>query len=77
MCEERAKYELQKSMRNYVTLTFQCPWIPHLEPGDIIRWTKEDWDIIGEEFVVNSISTPFSSKDFMSITATNLKEISQ
>lgn len=77
MCEERAKYELQKSMRNYITLSFQCAWIPHLEPGDIIRWTKSEWDIYEEEFVVNSISTPISGKDFMNITATNLKEISR
>lgn len=77
MCEERARYELQKSMRKYITLSFQCTWIPHLEPGDVVRWTKSDWHIDNEEFVVNSISLPTNGTDLMSISMTNLKEISR
>lgn len=76
MCEERAKYELKKYARNYITLSFQSIWIPFLEPGDIIVWTKKDWGIYKKEFVINSISLPLNGKDPMSITATSLDEIS-
>ena len=77
MCEERAKYELDKYMKNYVTLSFQSVWIPHLEPGDIIRWTKEDWGIENEEFLVKTVSLPLNGKDFMSLSLVNTKEISR
>lgn len=76
MCAERANYELKKSMTNYITFSFQSTWIPHLEPNDIIRWTKDEWGIESEEFLVKSISLPLDSSQLMSVTATNLKEIS-
>lgn len=75
MCYQRAKYELQKSMRNYIQLNFQSIWIPQLEPNNIIKWSKPEWGIIDEDFVVNSISLPINDKDMMFISATNLKEV--
>lgn len=77
MCEERARYELQKSMRDYITLSMQCTYLPHLEPGDVVKWTKPDWNIFNEDFVVNSISLPINGMDLMSISMTNIKEISR
>ena len=76
LCRDRARYELQMSMRKYISLSFQCSWIPHLKPGDIIRWTKPEWQIWEEEFIINSISLPVNGTEMMSISATNLNEIS-
>ena len=75
LCKERARYELKKSMQEYVSVTMQSIYIPHLEPGDIVRWTYEPWGIEQEEFLVNSISIPQNGKDLMSISMTNLKEL--
>ena len=75
MCKERAKYELKKYAQNYITLTFSCNYIPHLEPGDIVRWSYEPWDIENEEFLVNSISIPLQGSEMMSLSCTNLKEL--
>lgn len=75
LCKERARYELKKSMQEYATVTMQSIYIPHLEPGDIVRWTYEPWEIEQEEFLVNSVSVPQHGKDLMSITMTNLKEL--
>ena len=77
MCEERARYELKKYTQNYISISFQSIWIPFLEPGDVVRWTYQDWGIENEEFVVNSISLPLNGKDPMSISITNLSEISR
>lgn len=76
-CQQRAEYELQKSMRGYITLSFQSIWIPHIEPNDIIRWSREEWGVESEEFLVNSISTPQDASGSISINATNIKEISR
>lgn len=77
MCEERARYELKKYTQNYISISFQSIWIPFLEPGDIVRWTKQEWGIENREFIVNSISLPLNGKDPMSISITNLDEISR
>ena len=77
MCEERAKYELKKYTQNYISISFQSVWIPFLEPGDIVRWSKKEWGIDNKEFVINSISLPLNGKDPMSISITNLDEISR
>lgn len=75
LCKERARYELKKTMQEYATVTMQSIYIPHLEPGDIVRWTYEPWGIEQEEFLVNSVSIPQHGKDMMSISMTNLKEL--
>lgn len=75
LCQERARYELKKSAQNYATINFSSDYIPHLEPGDIIRWSYEPWEIEQEEFVVNTISIPLDNKGLMSISCTNLKEL--
>lgn len=75
LCKERARYELKKAMQEYASVSMQSVYIPHLEPGDIVRWTYEPWGIEQEEFLVNDISIPFNGADLMSINMTNLKEL--
>ena len=75
LCEERARYEMKKTMQNYATINLQCIYIPHLEPGDIVRWTYEPWGIEQEEFIVNTVSVPINPKENMSISLTNLAEL--
>ena len=75
LCKERARYELKKTMQNYAEITMQSIYIPHLEPGDIVRWTYEPWGITQEEFLVNSVSIPQDGKGLMTISMTNLKEL--
>lgn len=75
LCKERARYELKKTMQKYATVSMQCIYIPHLLPGDLVRWTYEPWDIEQETFLINTVSVPISPKDNMSITMTNLAEL--
>ena len=77
MCKERARYELKKYTQNYISISIQSIWIPFLEPDDIVRWSKQDWGIENKEFVINSISLPTNGKDMMSVSMTNLDEISR
>lgn len=75
LCKERARYELKKIMQEYASISMQSIYIPHLEPGDIVRWTYEPWSIEQEEFLVNDVSVPQNGRDLMSITMTNIKEL--
>ena len=77
LCRERARYELKKMMRDYVSLSFQSTYIPHLEPDDIIRFSNADLGIENEEFIINSISIPHNPSEWMSLTCSNIKEISE
>ena len=77
LCRERARYELKKQMRDYISLNFQSAYIPHLEPDDIIRFSNEDLGIRNELFVVNSVSIPHDPSQWMGITCSNLEEISE
>ena len=75
LCKERARYELKKYAQNYATINFTSNYIPHLEPGDIVRWTYDPWGIEQEELLVNTISLPYDGKSLMSLSCTNLKEL--
>jgi hypothetical protein len=77
LCRDRARYELKKLMRDYVSLSFQSAYIPHLEPDDIIRFSNDDLGIHNELFVVNSVSIPHDPSAWMSITCSNVEEISE
>ena len=77
LCRERARYELKKIMRDYVSLNFQCAYIPHLEPDDIIRFSNSDLGIDNQLFVVNSVSIPHNPTEWMSLTCSNIQEISE
>lgn len=75
LCIERARYELRKLLRNYITLSFQCPYIPHISPDDMIRFSNKDMGIDSGLFVVNSVSIPHNPTGMMSLTCTNVEEI--
>ena len=75
LCRERARYELKKYAQQYVTIDFQCIYIPHLEPGDIVEWSYPDWGIENEIFLVNSVSIPIKGSELMNISITNLNEL--
>ena len=75
LCKERARYELKKNAQNYANIQFTSNYIPHLEPGDLVRWTYEPWEISQEDLLVNTVSIPLNNKDLMPISCTNLKEL--
>lgn len=75
LCRERARYELKKYAQNYVTIDFQCIYIPHIEPGDIVEWSYPDWGIYNEIFLVNSVSIPNKGEELMSLSITNINEL--
>lgn len=75
LCKERARYELKKYAQNYVSIDFQCIYIPHLEPGDIVEWSYPEWGIKNEIFLVNSVSIPIKSSELMNISITNINEL--
>lgn len=75
LCRERARYELKKYAQNYVTIDFQCIYIPHLEPGDIVEWSYPNWGVYNEIFLVNSVSVPVKSEELMSLSITNINEL--
>lgn len=75
LCRERARYELKKYAQNYVSIDFQCIYIPHIEPGDIIIWSYPKWGIENQEFLVNSVSIPNKGTEWMNISITNINEL--
>ena len=75
LCRERARYELKKFAQQYITIDFQCIYIPHLEPGDIVEWSYPDWGINHEIFLVNSVSIPIKGSELMNISITNINEL--
>lgn len=77
LCRERARYELRKLLRSYITLSFQCPYIPHIAPDDVIRFSNNDLGIDNGLFVVNSVSIPHDPNGMMSLTCSNIDEISE
>ena len=69
--------ELRKLLRSYITLSFQCPYIPHIAPDDVIRFSNNDLGIDNGLFVVNSVSIPHDPNGMMSLTCSNIDEISE
>jgi len=74
-CEDRARYELNKYAQRYIDISFSCPFIPHIKPGDIVKWTNKKWNIENEEFLVNTVSIPLDSTQNMNMTITNIKDL--
>ena len=75
LCKERARYELKKYIQNYINITLQSIYIPHIQPGDIVIWSYPQWGIENKPFLVNNVSIPLKASTFMSLTLVNLDEL--
>lgn len=75
LCSQRALYELKKNYMRNVSISFNCLFIPHLSPNDLVRWSFKDYNYVNTEFIVDSVSIPLNPNEKMSLTITNLKEL--
>ena len=75
LCKQRAKYELKKNLMKNISISFECRYLPHINPSDLIRWSYEDYNYVNENFIVNSVSIPLDGKEMMSLSFTNVAEL--
>ena len=61
-------------MRN-VSISFDCLYVPHIAPNDIVRWSFEDYNYVDENFIVDSVSIPLNPKEKMSMNITNISDL--
>ena len=74
-CEQRARYELKKNQMRNTSISFDCIFIPHISPNDLVRWSFEDYNYVNQKFIVDSVSIPLHPKERMGLTITNLDEL--
>lgn len=75
LCEERANYELQKYLLDYVKHSFQSIFIPHINPKDVISWTNKELDLINEIFVIKSFSFSLENNNIMDMELSRICEM--
>lgn len=75
LCLQRAQYELKKNFRKNTTVSFECRYLPHIAPNDLVRWSFEDYNYVNQLFIVNSVSIPLTSKEQMSLSISNINEL--
>lgn len=76
LCNDRAKYEWQNASRRNIKLSFSCVFIPCLIPNRIFTWTNEKYGFNKEKFLIDGVSFDLVSNSMMSISASNLNEVS-
>lgn len=70
-CQQYAVMLLHKQSMIGMTLSFDCPIIPHLDVNNTIGVTDEYQDIEAETFVIQSITIPLGAGS-MNVSATNI-----
>ena len=70
-CRSAANYYLKRNSMLGMSLSFNCPIIPHLDVNKTIEITDQYVDIANGIFVVQEITIPLGSNS-MSISATNI-----
>ena len=70
-CQQYAVMLLHKESMIGMSLSFNCPIIPHLDVNNTIGITDEYQNIYAETFVIQSITIPLGA-GAMSISATNI-----
>ena len=71
-CQQYAVMLLHKESMIGMSLSFNCPIIPHLDVNNTIGITDEYQNIHAETFIIQSITIPLGA-DALSISATNIK----
>lgn len=77
LCQDRAEYEWRAASRANLKLSFQTVFNPYLSPNDVFFWTDKDMKLKNEKFVVNSMSFDLINGAMMSVTASNMSEVSR
>jgi len=75
LAQKRADFELKKLIRLNSSINISCLPLIHLDVDEIITITNENSNLYRERFVIQSIGFSFGN-NLMSITATNIKELS-
>ena len=75
LAQKRADFELKKLIRLNSSVNISCLPLLHLDVDEIITITNENSNLDRERFVIQSINFAFGN-NLMSITATNVKELS-
>lgn len=75
LCLQRAKYELKKNLMRNTSISFDCRYLPHINPNDLVRWSFKEYNYVNQPFVVNSVSIPLNEVDPMSLSITNITEL--
>lgn len=70
-CQQYAVMLLHKQSMIGMSLTFDCPIIPHLDVNNTIGITDEYQDIYAQTFVIQSITIPLGAGS-MNVSATNI-----
>lgn len=73
LCEQRAKYELQKKSVLPLQLKFTSVYIPFLITGELFAWTCLKHNFVYDKFLISSIQ--MKGDGSLSISATNANEL--
>ena len=75
LAQERANYELQKCILNYMKQGFKSIFIPHLLPKNIITWTNKRFGIVNEKYVITSLSFTLGDGNLMDLEMSKVQEV--
>lgn len=75
LCLQRAKYELKKNLMRNTSVSFDCRYLPHINPNDLVRWSFKEYNYVNQPFVVNSVTIPLNEIEPMSLSITNISEL--
>lgn len=74
--QDRANYELKKSRVMYCECSISCLPLPHLDVNQVIEVTDEDLNFVQQRLLIQSIQDNYTVDGMMSISASNVNEIS-
>ncbi len=75
LCEERARYELQKKTLLALQVKFDCVFIPILAPNNLVTWTSKKHGFLNEKFFINSVSFDVLEPGLMNLSLSNVREV--
>lgn len=76
LAQERANYELRKQLVLKTSTTINIIFNPLLNVNNLISITDEFFDFIDERFLISSISCPLDYSGTMSVTISNITNLS-
>jgi hypothetical protein len=71
-CHDYAWYQLNQKSAVSMSISFNCPIIPHLDVNRIVSITSDYFDYYQENCLITSLTIPIGL-DSMSVSACNIK----
>ena len=75
LCMDRAMYEMIKSSRGVRTLNITFPFMPLMDVNQSVLVTSVDYELNNTNFVIDSISMDIGEAPTMSLSLTNMNEV--